>query len=360
MTSRFKTYVIDTNALLNDPGVIYGFSGAEVVIPAIVLKELDDLKRRKSDPRIRFNGRRATRLLYEVSKNGHLSDGVTLENGALLRVDATQDFERLPAGLDLSRIDDQILALAHDLQQEPGVGVTVVTNDLNMLLRAEALGMDAYRFEGEVERWTRRRRTPVEWLRANGLTLVLGVLTVVLAVSTVYLYTTRPDAPLVSEVAGIDDSSLLQALGVSPAVLEDHYRDRVASDSGDVTALVNLGNMLFDQSRYLEAVVYYQDALEITPTDNAVRTDMGIALLRLGHKEQAINTFVQAVSYEPDNPIVHYNLGMTLADDGELPRAIAELEEAVRLARAGAGGLALGEAEVRIAELRDQLAQQQP
>ena len=43
MTTRFNTYVIDTNALLNDPEVIYGFSGAEVVIPAAVLKELDRL-----------------------------------------------------------------------------------------------------------------------------------------------------------------------------------------------------------------------------------------------------------------------------------------------------------------------------
>lgn len=358
MTTRFKTYVIDTNALLNDPEVIYGFSGAEVVIPSIVLKELDDLKRRRSDPRVRFNGRRATRLLYEVSKNGHLSNGVTLENGALLRVDAAEEFERVPADLDLTRIDDQILALAYNLNQEPGVRTTVVTNDLNMILRAEALGMDAYRFEGDVERWRRRRRTPMQWLRAHGLILVLGGLVAVFAASTIYLYATRPDTPAQNELAGIDDAVVLQALGVSPDVLERQYRERIAENAEDVSALVNLGNVLFDQARYLEAVVYYQDALEITPGDAAVRTDMGIALLRLGHKEQAIKAFGQAATDEPTNPFAHYNLGVALADNGELPRAVAELEEAVRLAKAGAGGISLGEAEALITELREQIAQQ--
>lgn len=359
MATRFKTYVIDTNALLNDPEVIYGFSGAEVVIPAIVLKELDDLKRRKSDPRVRYNGRRATRLLYEVSKDGRLSNGVTLENGALLRVDATEGFERLPAGLDLARIDDQILALAYDLHQEPGVSVTVVTNDLNMLLRAEALGMGAYRFEGEVERWTRRRRTPTAWLRQNGLTLALGVLAAVFFASSVYLYSRPPDT-VEAELAGIDDAFVLQALGVSPDVLEAGYRERIQKNPQDVSALTNLGNVLFDQERYLEAVVYYQDALEIQPADASVRTNMGIALLRLGHREQAVTAFGQAATDEPANPFAHYNLGVALAEAGDLERAIAELEEAVRLTRTGAGGVELGEAEILIAELRDQLAQQQP
>jgi tetratricopeptide (TPR) repeat protein len=359
MATRFKTYIIDTNALLNDPDVIFGFSGAEVVIPSVVIKELDDLKRRRADARIRYNGRRAARLLYEVSKNGNLASGVTLENGALLRVDSTDDFPELPNDLDLGRVDDQILALAHGLDREPGVHVTMVSNDLTLLLRAETLGLAVYRFEGEVQRW-RRRTTPVVWLRGHWPTLILAVLTVVFAASTAYLYTTRPEETLATDLAGIDDAVVLQALGVSPDLLEREYRDRVEEDPGDVQALVNLGSVLFDQARYLEAVDYYRSALEITPGDAAVRTEMGIALLRLGHRAQAITAFGQAATDAPTNPFAHYNLGLALAEDGQLERAIAELEESVRLTQSGAGGVSLGEAEVLIAELRQQLAQEQP
>lgn len=67
--------VLDTNALLNDPDVVYAFSGAEVVIPAVVIAELDKIKRRRTDRRVRFHGRKATRLLFELSQQGRLVDG---------------------------------------------------------------------------------------------------------------------------------------------------------------------------------------------------------------------------------------------------------------------------------------------
>src|SRR5665647_2363490 len=78
-----RVYVLDTNALLNDPEVLFAFSGAEVVVPGVVLDELDGLKHRREDRRLRYSGRKATRLLFEVTREGRLLEGVRLENGAL-------------------------------------------------------------------------------------------------------------------------------------------------------------------------------------------------------------------------------------------------------------------------------------
>ena len=219
-----KVYVVDTNALLNDPEVLYSFSGGEVVVPAVVLKELDNLKRRRTDRRVRYHGRKATRILFEISQNGRLLDGVTLSNGSVLRVDSTEEFPDAPGDLDLKRIDDQILALAYTINRKPGVHTTLVTNDLNMLLRGEAMGLDAYRFEGKLDQLKvkEQRRTPMEWFRERGVILVLGILTAVLAASTVYLYTTRSNGAQSAALPVNDNPIALQALGVSPQVLEKH------------------------------------------------------------------------------------------------------------------------------------------
>ncbi|MCL5942452.1 MAG: PIN domain-containing protein [Actinobacteria bacterium] len=352
MTVAPRVYILDTNALLNDPEVIHSFSGAEVVLPAVVLEELDKLKQRRTDPRVRYHGRKATRILFEASRNGRLLDGVRLENGSLLRVDATEEFTDLPPGLDLRRTDDKILALAYDINREPGVQATVVTNDLNMLLRAESLGMQAYRFEGKLDHIQGRRRTPMEWLRDEGLTALLGLLAAVFAASTVYLYATRPADHRLADLPVVDDAVTLRALGVSPQLLRQHYQDLLNENPNDVDALVNLGNLAFDDQRYLEAVDFYRRALDLRPSDTNVRTDMGIALLRLGHYREAVEAFRQAISDSPDHPLAHYNLGVALAQGGDSVEAVAELREALRLAAEGKGSVPVADAEALIARLQ--------
>ncbi len=330
-----RVYVLDTNALLNDPEVIYSFSGAEVVVPVGVITELDKIKRQRADRRVRFHGRKATRMLFDLSQQGRLAEGVTLSNGSLFRVDEATDFGDAPDGLDLRRIDDQILALACALNAGPAVRVTVVSNDLNLLLRAEVLGLGTYRFEGKLESLLSRRLTPMERFREHGATLILGVLTVVFATSTAYLLYFAPTPRHVTDLPVADDAILLRSLGVSPQVLEDHYRSLLADDPADLDALVNLGNLFLDQERYLEAVEFYRESLAIDTTNPSVRTDLGIALLRLGHTIEAIQAFEQAIRDAPDHALAHYNLGVTLAQSGDPAGAIAELEEALRLSQGG-------------------------
>lgn len=351
MTSAPKTYVIDTNALLNDPDVIHSFSGAEVVVPAVVLKELDDLKRKRTDARVRFHGRKATRVLFDASRNGRLMDGVRLPNGATLRVDATEHFDDPPADLDLSRADDIILALAHSYQRRLGSTATVVSNDLNMLLRAEGIGLDTYRFEGKLEHIQRNRRTPMEWFRDMWFTILLEVLVVALAFSTGYLYVTRPVDTLGRSLTGVD-AVTLRDLGVDPKLLEQYYVDRLDNNPSDFDSLVNLGNLVFDDGRrFLEAVDYYRRALAIEPHDADVRTDMGIALLGLGRRHEAIQAFQQAIIDQPDHALAHYDLGVALAQQGDLQPAIDELKISLNLMAQGGVGVPVGDAQILIDRL---------
>ena len=331
MPTSPRTYVLDTNALLNDPGVVYSFSGAEVVIPAVVIAELDKIKRRRTDRRVRFHGRKATRLLFDLSRHGRLVDGVQLVNGSRLRIDEMLDMGDPPPELDLKRPDDQILALTYSLDRGPGVHATLVSNDLNLLLRAELLGLGTYRFEGKLEHMLDTRPTPTEWFKEHWLTLVLGVLTVILSVSTGYLYSTRPAPNLLADLNMADDAVVLRDLGVSPQVLEQHYRDRLAKNPTDVSAMVNMGNLLFDQERFLEAVDFYRSALDLEPARPSVRTDLGIALLQIGHYQEAIQAFEGAAREVPESALFHYNLGIALAQGGDKTRALEELETAVRL-----------------------------
>jgi hypothetical protein len=76
-----KTIVLDTNVLLADPQALLAFPDAEVVIPETVLGELDKLKTSRVDPDLRFRGREVSRMLFELSEQGSLIDGVDLPDG---------------------------------------------------------------------------------------------------------------------------------------------------------------------------------------------------------------------------------------------------------------------------------------
>lgn len=367
-----KVYVVDTNALLNDPEVIHAFSGAEVVIPGVVLRELDDLKRRRTDRRVSYHGRKATRLLFEVSKNGRLLDGITLENGSTLRVDPTEEFDQLPPDLDLGRPDDLIIALAYSLNRQPGVHVTLVTNDLNMLLRGETLGLDAYRFEGKLEHLHPRRPTPVEWARERRLTLLFAILACLFFTTTLYLYATRPPFQPLADIAMVDEAFALRQLGMSAEAVEQHYRERLRKDRNEVSALVNLGNLLFRQGeelaaheedaasrgKFLEAAELYRRALEFRPDDADLRSDLGIALIRVDRPADAVPVFLEAIKAAPNHPLAHYNLGIAYIMLNDRDSAILALVDFLRLAEGSELELPVLQAQQIIEELRQTSASQ--
>jgi len=142
-----KTFVIDTSVLLYDPSSIFAFVGNDVVIPLIALEELDRFKDRKE--LIGSAAREVNRSLDSLRKKGSLHDGIFLpEHDINLKVVrdgmSELDEELLPKEFDLKKGDHKLLWVAAWLRHEnPGTQVTVITKDINLRLKADAIGLTA-------------------------------------------------------------------------------------------------------------------------------------------------------------------------------------------------------------------------
>ncbi|MFD2672343.1 PhoH family protein [Marinicrinis sediminis] len=143
-----KIYVLDTNVLLQDPNAIFSFDDNEVIIPAIVLEEIDSKKRNADE--IGRNARYVSRLLDSLrDQEGRLHDGVNLENGGTLKVELNhKSFRRLQETFGESTNDNRILAVAlnyHLEQKEMDTPrpVILVTKDTLVRIKADVLGLRA-------------------------------------------------------------------------------------------------------------------------------------------------------------------------------------------------------------------------
>ncbi len=139
-----KTYVLDTNVLLHDPLSLFQFEEHDVVIPAIVLEELDGKKRNMDE--VGRNARETSRLLDQLRTSGKLHDGVPLENGGRLFVEIGHE-RQVDIPFDVITNDNRILLVALKLmkQYEHDVGrkVVVVSKDILVRVKADAIGIDA-------------------------------------------------------------------------------------------------------------------------------------------------------------------------------------------------------------------------
>lgn len=145
-----KIYLLDTSVLLHRPESIFSFGEHRVVIPIVVLDELDTFKR--GSMQINRNARRIIGLFDELRTRGPIFDGVKLDNGGLLTVD-TLDHRciktHLPDGFE-KNADNHILATAVGVKDEnPDQKVVLVTKDINMRVKAEALGLQAEDYKAD-------------------------------------------------------------------------------------------------------------------------------------------------------------------------------------------------------------------
>jgi len=143
-----KTYVLDTNVLLHNPDALFAFSDNLVVLPFAVVEEIDNCKRKQDE--IGRHARMVSRRLDDLRSSGRLSEGVRLPSGGLLRVELNhQEVVSFPKGLDPSKSDNRILAVAYNLKQEHPDPVIVVTKDLNLRIKADVLGIQAEDFRAD-------------------------------------------------------------------------------------------------------------------------------------------------------------------------------------------------------------------
>jgi PhoH-like ATPase len=142
-----KIYVLDTNVLLHDATAMFSFQENEIVIPLVVIEELDSQKRRQDE--VGRHARLVAQSLDELRARGKLHEGVTLDGGGRLRILPTHDAGRqLPADLNSHNVDNQVLAITLQLKQEnPETPVIVVSKDINVRVKADALNLAAEDYE---------------------------------------------------------------------------------------------------------------------------------------------------------------------------------------------------------------------
>jgi len=142
-----RTYVLDTSVLLSDPRAFFRFAEHSVVVPVVVITELEG---KRHDPELGYFARQALRHLDELRvEHGRLDFPVPVGAGGTLRVElANTDASVLPQGLRLSDNDTRILSVAMHLAQD-GQEVTVVSKDLPMRVKAASLGINAEEYLAE-------------------------------------------------------------------------------------------------------------------------------------------------------------------------------------------------------------------
>lgn len=142
-----KTYVLDTNVLIQAPDALRCFEDNQVVLPLAVLEELDNLK--KAEGERGANARAAIRLLERLRGAGDLTKGVELENGGSLRVEKNFIDVKLPEDLPEDRMDNRILKICLGLSQTEERQVVLVTKDILLRIKAQMIGIRAEDFTSE-------------------------------------------------------------------------------------------------------------------------------------------------------------------------------------------------------------------
>jgi hypothetical protein len=336
-----KIVVLDTNVLLADPQSLLSFPRTEVVIPETVLGELDKLKTARVDPDLRFRGREVSRLLFEFSEEGSLTEGVDLPENGSLRVVPFDSSATLPEGVGTRNADDRILATVYQVLQAagPDAEVTLVTNDLNMLLKAQTLGITVERHGlGEEGGWTRR------WIVRpfQRYKIPLGILAlafaVFVAVILVAIFSPRTSGTnqLPTEFKSIlsaDQQAALDALVI------------LQTRPNDPEALLKMGNFYYgantaalqtnpvlalDYGR--QGIRYYQRYLKISPQDNDATADFASLLFYTGQTDRAIQEVSAVLARDPNHLNANYNLGIFYGQGRQdYAAAIAQMKKVITL-----------------------------
>ncbi|HOP00022.1 MAG TPA: PhoH family protein [Bacteroidales bacterium] len=145
-----KLFIIDTNVLLHDYKCIYNFEENDVIIPIVVLEELDKFKR--GNDLINFHAREFTRELDKLSGDMLLTANIPLgENLGNLHIETGRDFsEKVNASFPERNADHRILAIAdYVCTTNKDKAVVLITKDINLRMKAKSLGIKAQDYEND-------------------------------------------------------------------------------------------------------------------------------------------------------------------------------------------------------------------
>jgi PhoH-like ATPase len=133
--------ILDTNILLLDPNAYLKFPNKHIIIPLIVIEELDSFKREMTS--IGKAAREIIRAIDLLRTKGKLTEGVKLENSSILQVFILENLEELPEGLDRVVKDNYLLSTGIKLKKVYNKKVTIITKDADLRIKADVLGIHA-------------------------------------------------------------------------------------------------------------------------------------------------------------------------------------------------------------------------
>ncbi|MFA5843913.1 MAG: PIN domain-containing protein [Coriobacteriia bacterium] len=335
-----RTVVLDTNVLLADPGALLTFPDAEVIIPETVLSELDKLKTSRVDPDLRFRGREVSRMLFELSEQGSLIGGVDLPDGGRLRVVPLETDTDMPEGLSSRNSDDRILAVALQVCHEGCDDLTLVTNDLNMLLKAQTYDVHVQRHMDGVEGSFGRRYIIRPFQRYR---IPLGILSVALAVfaAILVLAVRSPNLGGGSVSIGVPSEFRDQLSPSQQRILD--YLVTLERNERDVDTRLDLANLYYElrlqsgDPNYSQlAIKHYERVLEMRPNDVSVRTDLAASYFYGGQTDRAIQETSRVLKSDPNQVQANFNLGVFYwRGRQDYIAAAAQFEKVLELTRGG-------------------------
>ena len=140
-----KNYILDTNVLLHDPNSLVNFKEHHVLVPIEVIEEIDRFKRESTE--LGRNARTVSRMLDGFRGEGSLSEGVDLPNGGKLKI-GFQKNGHTEVALAKDSVDNRILSYAASVQKaQPKHATILVSKDINLRIKADALGLMAEDYE---------------------------------------------------------------------------------------------------------------------------------------------------------------------------------------------------------------------
>jgi PhoH-like ATPase len=145
-----KNYIIDTNVLLHDPNSLLSFADNHVLVPIEVIEEIDRFKRESTE--LGQNARTVSRMLDAFRGEGSLSEGVKLPNGGKLKIAFYKNGHATngDGGFNGNTVDNRILSLAASVQKaQPKNSTVLVSKDINLRIKADALGLLAEDYESD-------------------------------------------------------------------------------------------------------------------------------------------------------------------------------------------------------------------
>jgi len=145
-----KNYILDTNVLLHDPNSLVSFPEHNVLLPIEVIEEIDRFKRESSE--LGQNARNVSRMLDGFRGEGRLSEGIRLPNGGHLRIifQKRNASKNGHAVFSTDSVDNRILSLAFGIKQaQPKAQTILVSKDINLRIKADALGLLAEDYEND-------------------------------------------------------------------------------------------------------------------------------------------------------------------------------------------------------------------